>query len=360
MKRQERMDSIAYDCIYFQADGPCTPHRQCGDTCRCAAYRPASGTSLIIELTDAVRTIHLSALIGRIKRQSPDQRVWVLCRYPELLAGSEADRVMSPEPGTIAALQATSFTMIYNVDNHLESAGLMNMLFSESRKGFYVRNGHVDPIDDDAQGAYLAEMFPCSDTKGSHADANPVRDLLQCCGMTWQNERPMLGGYGRRNTWPVGIYPGNDLGNSDAAFGQWNDLQNHLAQAGIDVVPLWGPDNRADAAVIAGQAFVDPGDHWVRHFGDCQWIITGSRLGAELAMAMRKNVILTAKPKRAMGSDRFVAVTGPHDSTPDVEMLLTTVRDALGCSLVQEDRDAMESLGRIVMPSNLRKEVEVH
>ena len=104
MRRSERIDQMASDCVHFKSNRPCKPHEIHGQTCRCSAYCPRSSRRLFIQLSSAAEVIRSLALVARIKEDDPESRIAYLTSFPELLPGS-VDEPLAFDVGNVLRCQ---------------------------------------------------------------------------------------------------------------------------------------------------------------------------------------------------------------------------------------------------------------
>ena len=188
MRRQERFNQIARDCVHFKGDQPCQLHLRDGAMCRCSAYSPKSSKILLIQLSSPLTIIRSSALVHRLKAQDPNAQITYLCSFPELLPNM-VDEPLLPDGAAVIRLQMDEFDVAYNLDMTRKSCAVMNAVHAQIKKGFYFRGGHTEPLDDAALAMYLRSILPnAGDTDKTH----PIQQLFQLCSLEYNLEMPHL------------------------------------------------------------------------------------------------------------------------------------------------------------------------
>ncbi len=77
---------LKYDCRYFRADIPCTPHKKSGVHCEnCNSYERIEIKILLIKLGAAGDVIRTTPIISKIKKIYPSAYIVWLTDYPELV-----------------------------------------------------------------------------------------------------------------------------------------------------------------------------------------------------------------------------------------------------------------------------------
>ena len=188
MRRQERFNQIARDCVHFKGDQPCQLHLRDGAQCRCPAYSPTSGKILLIQLSSPLTVIRSSALVHRLKAQDPNAQITYLCSFPELLPNL-VDEPLLPDGASVMRLQMDEFDVAYNLDMSRKSCAVMNAVHAQTKKGFYFRSGHPEPLDDPARAHYLRSIFPNTDGADNK---HPIQQLFQLCSLEYNLEMPRL------------------------------------------------------------------------------------------------------------------------------------------------------------------------
>jgi len=211
------------------------------------------------------------------------------------------------------------FDIIYNFDLDSRACALTNQISADQKKGFYLRQGHAMPLDEDAYNAYLLTVFLGSQTDLS-ADTTPVQDLFLLAGLEYQLEKPHLDAP-RTNSVilcedeiAVGLFAGLSADHPQPdpwPEEHWLDLTRRLLNTGI--VPLLLGSQRDDAVNRrfirkTDAAYPGPLDwHELRATMNlCEVVVAVDHAAIALAGALGKQVIaIQNSPRETITRDIF-------------------------------------------------------
>lgn len=334
MHRQEQIDHIARDCVYFKGDTPCMPHRKSGATCRCPLYAPRGAKLLVIQLGDVEALIHTSALLRRLREDHPSSHLICLSHAPELVADL-VDESLGCDGASLARLQVDQFDAIYNLNISRRACALSNLLQADQKKGYYLRQGLPTPSDSDAHASYLLATFPGSIAPDKRP--GPVRRLFDLCGLEYRLERTRLQADPSQSVLSlydapvVGLYTLRQSGDEPYFWeeSRWQDLADRLAQQGATIVLLG--DEEAEfynheiehkcpaIAVTNGDLFT-----LVQDLVACDVVVCTPGRVAELSVALGRQVVLLPDEQAAHGKLEHhgsrVHLIDPPDSDPAVPL----------------------------------------
>jgi len=314
VRRSERIDQMASDCVHFKSNRPCIPHELHGQTCRCAAYCPRSSRRLFIQLSSAAQVIRSLALVARIKDDDPESRIAYLTSFPELLPGA-VDEPLDYDAGNVLRCQQDNFDYLYNLDLDKRACAITNVIPAERKKGFHLQRGQCVPIDEDSQAYYLQQILPQACEQEYH---NPVQDLFCVCGLEYQSERSWLKlsvnkqeNDRENNNLVVGLHTIRDCygvaksyWNSD----RWELLIEMLRQHQIQPILLGDRDADFMNRQIARRLCIEYEGvcslkRLLTTVYNCDVVVGASGVIVEMALALGRQVVLL-QDKRALKLDR--------------------------------------------------------
>lgn len=356
MRRKEKIDQIARDCVHFKGDRPCVPHKRTGALCRCPGFSPLSSKILVIQLSSAATVIRSSALLHRLRAEGPNSHITYVTAYQQLLPGIVNERLM-PDGPAMLRLQMDHFDVAYNLDLDKRACAIMNVVDADVKHGFYLRQGGAMPLNSAAEAIYLHNVMPHS---MSDKPIDKVRELFQLSSLEYQQEKPRLEIPSNDtqhttqaelivgiNTEGVQESPGQaDRGSffRDWSEDNWSELTEMFAEQGLKVALLgsdWaiGPDSRI-AQHHSGQSLaVSNLQSYISQVARCDIVVTHGGWVMELACALGKDVVV---------------LRGNSEGGEET-------RNIPRCSIVtpEADRDRDNSLG-VIQPGQLGYAVIQH
>lgn len=302
-------DTLKRDCRWFRGDVPCTPHKQFGVHCLdergqpCKQYEPTTAEILIIKLGAIGDVIRTTPLLRRLKQVYPQARIWWLTLTPEVVPRT-VDVVLPFTAQSLAALHATRFDIIYNLDKDKEACGLMAALSAGLKKGFTLTNGRPVPIDRDAADKYMTGLF--DDINKENTKSYP-EEIFEIAGLRFAGEKYMLESFGENGyTWRL---PRNKIivGLNTGCGGRWVSrlwaeknwvaLAKKLKRSGYLPVLLGGEQEHEKNKRIAKKS----GARYLGHFplpqfinlvDQCHLVVTAVTMATHIAIGLGKKIVL--------------------------------------------------------------------
>ena len=327
MRRIERIDRMASDCVHFKSNRPCRPHEIHGQTCRCPAYCPCSSRRLFIQLSSAAAVIRSLAVVERIKQEDPESRITYLTSFPELLPGT-VDEPLGFDAGNVLRCQQDHFDHLYNLDLDKRACAITNVIPAEQKKGFHLQRGRCVPIDADSQAYYLKQVLPQSCEQEYH---NPVQDLFCVCGLEYRSERSSLNlsikkqEKDRDSNNPVaGLHTIQDWYGAAKSYwdlDQWERLIEMLRQHQIQPVLLGDPYAEIMNRQIARRCDIKYDGvcslkDLMTAVYNCDMIVGASGVAVEMALALGKEVVLLQDKKSLRHDRRYLRGKGSIVEAP--------------------------------------------
>ena len=303
MRRNERIDRMASDCVHFKSNRPCKPHEIHGQTCRCSAYCPRSSRQLFIQLSSAAEVIRSLALVARIKEDDPESRIAYLTSFPELLPGS-VDEPLDFDAGNVLRCQQDQFDHLYNLDLDKRACAITNVIPADRKKGFHLQRGQCVPIDEDSQAYYLQQILPQACEQEYH---NPLQDLFCVCGLEYRSERSWLKlsvnkqeNDRENNNLVVGIHTIRDWYGEAKSYwdlDRWELLIEMLRQHEIQPILLGDRDADLMNRQIARRCNIEYDGacslkRLLTTVYNCDVVVGTSGMAVEMALALGRDVVL--------------------------------------------------------------------
>jgi heptosyltransferase-2 len=166
---------LKIDCIHFEGDRPCAPHKREGVKCDdCRYYQPLKEAVLIVKLDAVGDVLRSTSILGAVRRAYPGCYItWVTRRESvELFANNElVDEVLVYESTEAASdLAVRDFDLVLNLDTAPRSASLAAMARGAVKRGFLLdRKGNVVPANPEAE--HWLEMSAFDDVKKANRES---------------------------------------------------------------------------------------------------------------------------------------------------------------------------------------------
>jgi ADP-heptose:LPS heptosyltransferase len=185
------MTKIKYftNCRYFRGDIPCNPHKKFGVHCTdCKYYESTDLNILIIKLGAIGDVIRTTPLLRRIKKESPNAKIWWLTRTPEILP-SEVDIKLGFNLESIIAITEIPFDIAMNLDKDREACALLNKVKAKEKKGYDLVKGICHPLGEAAQYKLLTGLF---DDINKNNKKSYLEEIFEIAGYKFKGEKYIL------------------------------------------------------------------------------------------------------------------------------------------------------------------------
>jgi ADP-heptose:LPS heptosyltransferase len=301
--------SIKTDCRWFKGDVPCVPHKRNGVHCvddqgaTCPYYDPLTSRILIIKLGAIGDVIRTTPLLHRLKADHPRAQIWWLTLTPEVLP-ADVDIALPYSPQGMAALHATHFDLLVNLDKSREACALAATVRSSTKKGFTLVNGMPAPIDNDAAHKFLMGLF--DDLNRENTKSYP-QEIFEVCGLTFAGERYILDPHDREGyVWNLPTKK-PIVGLNTGCGGRWTSrlwaeknwvvLARALKKAGYAPLLLGGAQEDAKNRRIATKS----GATYLGHFplpqfislvDHCHVVVTAVTMAMHITIGLGKRIVL--------------------------------------------------------------------
>ncbi len=301
--------ALKLDCRFFRGDLPCKPHKQSGVHCvdaqgkDCQHYERLDQRILIIKLGALGDVIRTTPLLHRLKQLYPHAQIWWLTLSPEILPRS-VDVILPFTPQSLAALQATRFDMIFNLDKDREACGLTASLQAGIKKGYTLSEGRPAPIDSDAVHKYMTGVF---DDLNKDNIKSYVEEIFEICGMKFAGEKYILDSFSDRGYhWKlpkkkriVGLNTGCGGRWTSRLWAEkiWVSLAKKLRKAGYAPILLGGEQEHEKNKRIAKKSgALYPGHFPLQQFinlvDQCDLVVTAVTMAMHITIGLDKKIVL--------------------------------------------------------------------
>ena len=297
---------IKTDCINFNGDIPCKPHKVKGVHCDdCPEYKPISKTILIIKLGAIGDVIRTTPLLNKIREEEPNAYIYWLTYTPDILSKSWINRILSPTIENIELLKNIEFDWLINLDKDAVAIALTNSVKAKKKSGFTIdKFGHAMPIATGAENhKWLTGLF---DDLNKTNTKNYLEEIFDICGYKFAGEEYILdisdyddkfdidknkkvvglntgcGGRWTSRLWPTEY---------------WIELARKLIDNNNEVVLLGGEQEHEKNLYIQNQSGAKYFGYFsltkfIRLMNQCDLIVTAVTMGMHIAIALKKKLIL--------------------------------------------------------------------
>jgi heptosyltransferase-2 len=318
---------IKKDCRYFRGDKPCSFHKKEGVICsNCANYTPIKQFIVVIKMGSAGDVLRTTSILPGLRSKYPQGFIfWVTqTKYSCLLENNPyIDKVLHRELEILGTFKKVQFDLAINLDVSHESAALLNLVNSSSKKGFGLdKRGVVIPVNRQAKDWYIMGV---SDQVKKQNKKSYAEIALEISGLDKGNlSKPMFSIPKNALNWAQRFRQQNDIASTLPLIGisintgnRWqlksppvekyleiiSVLHNNLK---VQLILLAGPEEKEKYNHIANKSdspLIAPGVHNIGKFAGlieiCDLVITPDSLSLHLALALGKKIVVFFGPTSA-------------------------------------------------------------
>jgi len=318
-KKARRVHAIMIpECKRFTGYKPCLPNSRCYD--ECVDPDPLGEKILIINLDAMGNVLVTTSILPAIKRKYPTSHIsWITLKACTSLLENNPylDKVYTWEPENWLILQQMKFDVVMNVDKSRRSGAFTMSLQAREKLGFGINeHGVIVPLNEEATENYILGLddhlkfrvnqktvpqLQCEEFRLKYSRDEYVLKLTQneldfCADYKRQvgiSEDELVVGF---NTGCSELYP-----NKKMTIEQHVELIRRLDQSpGIRLALVGGPEDTQRNAEIrrrAGDRVIStPTNEGLRrgicYENICEVVITGDSLGMQIAIGLKKYVIV--------------------------------------------------------------------
>lgn len=143
---------------------------------------------MIIKLGAVGDVIRTTPLLYKIWKEYPDSLVWWLTNTPEVLPAL-VDKVFPFSLESIVSLKAIHFRSVINLDKDMHACALTDVLMSDGKSGFILKNGKPAPVNQLAESKFLTGIF---DDVNQANTKSYLEEIFEICGWKFSGEEYIL------------------------------------------------------------------------------------------------------------------------------------------------------------------------
>jgi len=312
------------DCIFFNGDRPCKPHKKFSYTCpTCPEYTPITSHILIIKL-DAVGDVErTTGLLQPLLQKYPGAAItWVTKKnaLPLFKNNPHVYQIIEYGPEAQLNLLTSTYDLAINLDAAEDSCRLMTIAAAEKKIGYtWNPKGYAEPLNPEAEDWF--EMGLWDDVK--KANQRTYQDIMmEICGLEGRMTRPVFVLDDKERVFADEFAFRNQVNRNAPVFGlntgaggrwvhkKWTmEGYQSLIERLEELYPessillYGGPEEVERNAELAraGKNVIDTGcDNDLRQFGAlvslCDLMVTGDTLAMHIGLALEKRMVVLFGP----------------------------------------------------------------
>lgn len=293
---------VKKNCRHYLGDRPCDPHKKLGKKCSdCNHFVGRDKRIAIIKLGSIGDVIRTTPLIRKLKEVYPNSELTWITHSPEVIPKT-VDHVLKLEPSITIRVLAEKYDLLYNLDKDIEACALTNIINADEKKGFALKDGKCEPIDDDAVHKHATGL---DDDLSRQNTKNYPEEIFEIAGFPYQKEeyvvdlpelkiilpqlkKPTIGlNTGCSDRWPTRNWPTK----------YWIELSQRLIEEGYSVLLLGGKLEHTKNLEIAKESGayyhgIFPIQQFMHLINISDVIVTPVTMAMHIAIGLKKNIIL--------------------------------------------------------------------
>lgn len=296
---------IKTDCLYYNGDVPCKPHKEngyhCGD---CPVYKKIEQKILIIKLGAIGDVIRTTPILRKIKEVYTNSFILWLTYSPDVLSKNWVNRILDVKLENIELIKQIEFDWLIVLDKDPIAISLANQIKAKRKSGFTIDNfGRAKPISSDAEEyKWKTGIF---DDLSQQNTKHYVQEMFEILGFEFNNEEYILD-VTENSRWDLD-HTKKIVGLNTGCGGRWSsrlwpeeywiELGKNLLQNGFEVLLLGGEQEHEKnnrITLLSGAKYF--GHFSLQKFislvNECDVIVTAVTMAMHLAMGLKKKVII--------------------------------------------------------------------
>ena len=248
------------DCRLFKGDVPCRLNKLHGTTCdNCDYYKSTLERILIIKLGAMGDVIRTTPILRVLKKNWPEAEIWWLTQYPEVVPIEDGyvDNVLTFKLEDILRIQATDFSIVYNLDKDKEACALTNLVRASRKHGFWLSGGKPT-FYHSAKHKFLTGI---DDNLSKANKKSYQKEIFEICDFEFQGEEYIIDKNNDRAHWNLKHSEGKFIIGLNTGCGwrwktrlwkaeYWIELAEKLRRVGHEVVILGGEQEHEENKAI--------------------------------------------------------------------------------------------------------------
>ena len=296
---------IKTDCLYYNGDVPCKPHKEngyhCGD---CPVYEKIEQKILIIKLGAIGDVIRTTPILRRIKKDFPNSHITWLTYAVEILSKNWINRILMVSVENIEYLKQINFDWLIVLDKDPIAIALTNQINAKKKSGFTIDEfGRAKPISTKAEEhKWLTGIF---DDLSRQNSKHYIQEMFDILGYTFNGEEYILETTEKIN-WEINRNK-KIIGLNTGCGGRWLsrlwpdkywiELSKSLLEMGFEVILLGGEQEHTKNLMLSKEC----GAKYFGHFSlkkfislvnECDIVVTSVTMAMHIAMGLQKKVIV--------------------------------------------------------------------
>jgi len=294
------------DCLFYNGDIPCQPHKKSGYHCEtCPEYKKITDNILIIKLGAIGDVIRTTPLLRKLRTEYPNAFITWLTYSPDIISKEWVNRILNVSAENIELLKNIEFDWLINLDKDGIAVSLSNAIRAKRKSGFTIDEyGHAKPISTKSEEhKWLTRLF---DDLNKANKKHYVQEMFEICGYEFNNEEYILEVESSGNEWNIDKSK-KVVGLNTGCGGRWTSrlwpteywvkLAKELLSESYEVILLGGAQEDEKNRLIQKESgakyfgffslnvFMDLMNH-------CDTIVSAVTMAMHLAVGLKKNLIL--------------------------------------------------------------------
>ena len=289
------------DCLYFNGEIPCTPHKLHGVHCAdCQYYTQSQGRILIVKLGAIGDVIRTTPLLSRLRKEFPGYELWWVTQSPDVLPSS-LHKILACDALSLEIIRATTFSLVINLDKAPEACAIASSVQADKKWGFVLHNGKPEPVNNTALHKFSTGIFDDISQKNTKSY---LSEIFEICGWEFQGEEyelPIrhLSTTLNRTKMLVGLNTGCGARWTSRLWDteQWIALTQKLIDNSYEIILLGGPQEDERNKEIAQRTGAEyngyvPMHQFIDIVDQCDIIVTGVTMALHIAIGLKKQIVV--------------------------------------------------------------------
>jgi ADP-heptose:LPS heptosyltransferase len=296
---------VKNDCIFFNGDLPCKPHKQNGYHCDgCPVYKRIEKKILIIKLGALGDVIRTTPILRKLREEYPKAHITWLTYSSEILSKDWINRILPVNIESIELIKQIEFDWLINLDKDPLAISLTEQIKSKRKTGFTIDDfGHAKPISSNAEKhKWITGLF---DDTSKENKIHYMKEVFNILGYNFNDEEYILD-VDNDQKWEID-HTKKVIGLNTGCGGRWTsriwpneywiDLALNLIKEGCEVIFLGGEQEHEKNLMLSEKS----GGKYLGHFNlskfislvnECDLVVTAVTMAMHIAMGLQKKTII--------------------------------------------------------------------
>ena len=296
---------IKNDCLFFNGDQPCNPHKESGYHCDgCPAYIQIEKKILIIKLGALGDVIRTTPILRKLKKKYPNSHITWLTYFPDVLSSVWINRILPVNIESLELIKQTEFDWLINLDKDSLAISLTQQIKSKRKNGFTIDDfGHAKPMSSDAENhKWITGLF---DDESKKNKKHYVQEIFEILGYDFKDEEYILD-INKNYIWEID-HKKKIVGLNTGCGGRWIsrlwpdeywvELAANLIRNQNEVIFLGGEQEHDKNLMLSEKS----GGKYFGYFklnkfislvNECDLVVTAVTMAMHIAMGLHKRTII--------------------------------------------------------------------